>query len=151
MSAMPDVPGTAPIDTWAAQLARLHALYKHVRPPILAALNVLLHDERVSNEDAKARAALHGVRITAASIAAARTLLSRMDSPTLPSPAQVAPPPAAAVSERRPRRAPEKAMDAEAMVRGFVDKLNQERDVAAERLKDAMREAIAVLQAAVGR
>src|SRR5262245_41105257 len=66
-------------DSWAAQLEQLRARYKHVRPPILAALNVLLHHENITTDDAKAQAALHGVRITAASVAAARTLLARID------------------------------------------------------------------------
>src|SRR5262245_43401006 len=72
-------------DSWTAQLEQMRARYKHVRPPILAALNILLHDQNISLDDAKAQADLHGVRITAASVAAARTLLSRMDgSPTAP-------------------------------------------------------------------
>jgi hypothetical protein len=42
-------------------------------------LNVVVLDPDVSVDDAKARAAPHGVRVTAAS--AARTLFSRMDAP----------------------------------------------------------------------
>ena len=72
-------PASSSADIWTAQPEQLRTRYKHVRPPILAALNVLLHDQRASVDDAKARAAVHGVRITAASVNAARTLLSRMD------------------------------------------------------------------------
>jgi len=68
-------------DPWTAQLEQLRARYKHVRPPILAALSLLLNDETISVDDAKAQAALHGVRITAASVSAARRLLGRMDAP----------------------------------------------------------------------
>jgi len=81
MSATETAPAT---DSWAAQLEQLRARYKHVRPPVLAALNILVHDQNISMDDAKAHASLHGVRITAASVAAAGTLLSRMDGPPTP-------------------------------------------------------------------
>jgi len=132
-------------DTWTAQLEQLRARYKHVRPPILAALDILLHNENISIDDAKASASLNGVRITAASVGAARTLLSRMDSPSAAAPSVS---PAPTRQPRRPR-APEKSVDAEALVRGFVAKLQGQGNAEADRLRDAMRKAIAVLQAAV--
>lgn len=138
---------TAPaIDSWTAQLDQLRSRYKHVRPPVLAALNILVNDENISVDDAKARADLHGIRITAASLNAARTLLSRMDTRT------TAPFPTAPVPAREPKRprAAEKTVDAEALVRGFVAKLQGQGNAEAERLREAMRKAIAVLQAAVG-
>jgi hypothetical protein len=55
-------------DPWAAQLEQLRFRYKHVHPPILAALSVLFNDRNIAVDDAKAQAALHGVRITAASV-----------------------------------------------------------------------------------
>ena len=72
---------TIPTDTWTAELAQLRARYKHVREPILVALNILLHDENVALEDAKARAAMRGAKITAASVNAAQRLLARQDEP----------------------------------------------------------------------
>ena len=57
-------------DAWTRQLEQLQACYKHVRPPVLAALNILVHDQNITIDDAKAQAALHGVRITAASVGA---------------------------------------------------------------------------------
>ena len=142
-----ETPPTA--DTWAAQVEQLQARYKHVRPAVLAALNILVHDENVSADDAKARAALHRVRITAASIAAARTLLARMDRSVGATNA----PTAASTPTPRPRRArmPEKGVDAEALVRGFVAKLQGQGNAEVDRLREAMRKAIAVLQAAMGR
>ena len=71
-------------DTWTQQLTQLKTRYKHVREPVLVALNILMHDQNIALDDAKAQANLHGVRITAASINAARTLLSRMEAPTPP-------------------------------------------------------------------
>ncbi len=137
----------ASTDAWTQQLDQLRERYKHVRPPPLAALNVLVFDQNASVEDAKARAALHGQRITAASVGAARALLERMDSPLAPAaPAPTSP------STREPRRprAPEKAIDAEELVRGFVAKLQSQGNAEAERLREAMRKAVAMPQAAVG-
>jgi hypothetical protein len=133
-------------DPWAVQLEQLAARYRHVRKPIVAALNVLLHDENATLEDAKAQAAARGIRITAASLNAARTLLAKMDAP-----AAVVPPAATSSATREPRRprAPERTIDAEALVRVFVAKLQGQGNAEAERLRDAMRKAIGVLQAAV--
>jgi len=139
---------TAPAtDTWTAQLEQLRARYKHVRPPVLAALNILVHEQNISIDDAKAQASLHGIRITAASVAAARTLLSRVDGPPTPVAPTTTSEPARA--PRRPRP-PEKGLDAEALVRGFVAKLQGQGNAEADRLREAMRKAIAVLQSAVG-
>jgi len=146
----------APNDSWTEQLEQLKARYKHVRQPVLVALNILLHDENVSLDDAKAQARMHGVRITAASVNAAKTLRAKMDAehiaketnartaqaprvPELPEPRRV----------RRPR-APDKAIDAEAMIRNVVAKLQGQGNAEADRLRDAMRKAIAALQAAIG-
>ena len=133
-------------DPWTAQFEQLRARYKHLRPAVLAALTALVLDQNISVDDAKGQTAMRGIRITAASMAAARTVLSRMDSP-----------PAAAaatsnVAMRVPRRArpAEKMADAESLIRGFVAKLQGQGNAEAERLREAMRKAIAVLQAAVG-
>lgn len=136
----------SPADSWTAQLEQLRARYKHVRPPVLAALNILVNDENISVNDAKAQADLHGVRITAASLNAARTLLSRMDTRAPASPMAASAP---AREPRRPRAA-EKGVDAEALVRGFVAKLQGAGNAEADRLREAMRKALAILQAAVG-
>jgi hypothetical protein len=144
----------ASTDAWTAQLEQLRARYRHVRPPILAALNILILDPNISVDDAKARAALHGVRITAASMASAKILLSRMDAPTTPAAGtNSAPAPNATTSTKRePRRArqADAGIDAESLVRGFVAKLQTQGNAETERLRDAMRKAVAVLQAAIG-
>ena len=71
---------TTPTDTWTDEIAALKARYPHVRDPILAALNLLLTDPNITDDDAKARAAMRGVRITAASMNGARNLLARVRS-----------------------------------------------------------------------
>jgi len=134
-------------DTWTAQLEQLRVRYKHVRPPILAALNILLHNENISIDDAKASASLHGVRITAASVAAARTLLSRMDGP---------PPPVAPSTTSAPTRAPRRAraadapIDAESLIKNVVARIQGQGNIEAERLRAGIRKAIAALQATLG-
>lgn len=155
---MPDTatePVLAPTnDSWTQQLTQLKARYKHVREPVLVALNILLHDKDISLDDAKAQANLHGVRITAASVNAARTLLSRMDAPLTAMRAPTAATPAvpAPVPTRAPRRprAAEPAIDAETLIRGVVAKIQGQGSAEAERLREGIRKAIAALQATLG-
>lgn len=138
-------------DTWTAQLDELRLRYKHVRPPILAAMNILLHDPGITADDAKARAQLHGVRITAASIAAAQRLLARIDD-ARPAPG-AAPRAAAAPTTRRhaPRgvRAGTSDPDPEALIRGVVARVQAQAAGEAERLRQAVRKAIAALESAL--
>jgi len=143
-------PPTAANDTWADQLERLRARYKHVRQPILVALNILLHDPEISLDDAKAQANLHGVRITAASVAGAQRLLSRRDGDNGGDEPK-AKGAADALRSPRPRRPrpPAKEVDPEALIRGLVGKIQQQGNAEADRLRDAIRRAIATLQAAV--
>ncbi len=137
-------------DTWTRQLEQLKARYKHVRPPILIALNILLHDANVSVDDAKAQAAARGARITAASVNAAKTLLAKMDAQDI---AAETPRPPAATAPTRPARRPRAAdapVDAEALIRGVVTKIQGQGNVEAERLRDGIRKAITALQATLG-
>ncbi len=147
------IPETIPTDAWAADLAQLRCRYKHVREPILVALNILLHDENVALGDAKARAAMRGAKITAASVNAAQRLLARMDATgEATAPTKAATPAAtSSAAARAPRRlrAPEASLDPTAMIQQVVAKLQQQGNAEAERLREAMRKAIAVLQAAV--
>ena len=150
--AMPrDLPAgfsTTMSDTWNQQLAPLKARYKHIREPVLVALNILMHDRNIALEDAKAQANLHGVRITAASINAARTFLSRMDVPAAATLTAKNEPSAPSRRARRARSS--KSVDAEVIIRGFVANLRGQGNAEAERLREGIRKAIAVLQAAVG-
>lgn len=142
-------------DTWTAEMAQLRSHYKTVREPILAALNLMLQDENISDEDAKARAAMRGVRITAASINGARNLLAKRDgaqeAAATPTEPDAAPATATApVRAARRVRAAEGTMDAAAMIQQVVAKLQQQGSAETERLKDAIRKAISTLSAAVG-
>lgn len=139
------------LDPWTRQLAQLRERHKHVRPAILAAMNVLLTNKDISADDAKAQAELHGVRITAASLNAARTLLSRMDTASTPvAPVRPKADAPTAVRATRRQRTADNPVDAETLIRGVVSKLQTQGNAEAERLREGIRKAIAVLQAAVG-
>lgn len=118
--------------------------------PILAALAALMQNPDIDAEHAKAVAAANGIRITAASIAGAQRLLERQDATT-----EIAPPkdkPAKAVAKARPgrpARRPEANLDVEALIRATAERIQTQGNVEADRLRDAMLKAIAVLQAAV--
>ncbi len=131
MTATDSAPAT---EAWDKQLEQLKARYKHVRPPILVALNILLHNADVSVDDAKAQAQLRGMRITAASINAAKALLARMNARDIA--AEAARAPAAAPAPTRPARRPratDKPVDAESLIRGVVTKLQTQGNVEADR------------------
>jgi hypothetical protein len=141
-------------DTWTAEMAQLRNRYKAVREPILAALNLLHQDPNITDDDAKARAAMRGVRITAASINGARNLLLKAGdvqtitaTPTTPA----TPRSAAAAPQRAARRArpAESSVDAEALIRQVVGKLQSQGNAEAERLRDGIKKAMAALQALV--
>jgi uncharacterized protein (DUF4415 family) len=90
---------------------------------------------------------MRGVRITAASINGARNLLAKRET--------VAPTEAPATAAERPtrprrERAPEPAVDAEALIKQVVSKLQAHGNAEAERLREAMRKAMAVLASAIG-
>ncbi len=148
------VPPTSTYDSWEAQFAQLKARYPKVREPILVALHILTQDPDISLDDAKAQAALRGVRITAASVNAAQRLLSRQaGAPAATSraaPTQTAgTAPAKTRRQRRPR-APKPSLDTESLIRGVVAKIEDQGAAEAERLREAIRKAIAVLQTAAG-
>ena len=137
-------------DNWNAQLAELKARHPSVRDPILAAMNIMAMDPNITIDDAKARAALHGVRITAASVNAAVKMLATSQpsaAPTVPATAANAEP----APQRQARRVPQAVgnLDAEALIRQVVGKIQGQGNAEAERLREAIRRAVAVLQAAI--
>ena len=146
MTTTETIPTATATDTWADELAALKARHPHVREPILAALNILLAEPNITDDDAKARAAMRGVRITAASINGARNLLAKRET-AVPT---EAPAPAAERPARRRERAPEPAVDAEALIKQVVGRLQAQGNAEAERLREAMRKAMAVMASAIG-
>jgi len=137
-------------DTWTAQLEQLRVRYRHASPAILAALNILVHNQNITVDDAKAQAERHGARITTASMKAAHVLLSRMDTLAL---ATAPTTPAASAKPKHPprrQRATDAAVDAESLIKGVVAKLQNQTGAEADRVRDGIRRAITILQALVG-
>lgn len=134
---------------WNTAFQALRARYPKVREPIVVALHILQQNPDIALDDAKAQAALHGVRITAASVSAAQRLLSRQDDAPAPkaAPAAVVTPPA----KPRTRRAAkaEVPVDIEGVVREAVTRISAKGAADAERLRNAMRNAITALEAAL--
>jgi hypothetical protein len=135
---------------WDEQFAALKARHPNVRDAILVALHIVSQNPEIELADAKAQAALHGVRITAASVNAAHRLLGRDEAPeAATNPAAATPAKAPAPRRPRPVAAPQ-AVDAEALIRQVADKIQAAGSLEAERLRGSIRKAIELLQAAVG-
>jgi len=142
---------TSPADaSWTESFEALKARYPKQREAIVMALHILMHDPKIASDDAKAQAKLHGVRITAASLSAAQRLLSRQDDGDGAEAPKVRKAPATAKTGRvRRPRAAGKDVDAEALIKQVVVKIQHAGNAEADRLREAMRKAIAVMQAAV--
>jgi len=150
MTAIDLIPEPTTTQPWNDLFDELKTRYPKVREPILAALAALMQNPDIDAEHAKAVAAANGIRITAASIAAAHRLLSRQDATT-----EIAPPkdkPAKAVAKARPgrpARRPEANLDVEALIRATAERIQTQGNVVADRLRGAIKKAIEVLGAAV--
>jgi hypothetical protein len=138
-----------PTTEWNAAFQELRSRYPKVREPILVALHILTQDPDVRLEDAKARAAMHGTRITAASVSAAQRLLAQSSSPKS-EPAVLTPMPTSAPTrERRARRAdPNAEVDVEQVVRNAIAQISAKGSAEADRLRTLIAKAIALLQTA---
>jgi hypothetical protein len=135
--------------TWDAQLKALKARYPAVRDTILFCLHALTENPDAEVEDLKALASDHGLRVTAASVNGAKTLLARAS--TAPAPKAKATAEGGTEDEqprpRRPRSA-EPAADTDALIRGLVGKLEARSSAEADKMREAMRRAIGILMAA---
>ncbi len=139
------VPTTTATQDWDAQFTELRTRYPRVRESILVALHILTQNPDIALDDAKAQASLRGTRITAASIAAARRLLSPPDERAIQQT------PAPSVAQRRSPRArrADAEVDVEALVRTTLSEIEAQGAAEAERLRAAIKKAIAVLQEAI--
>lgn len=136
--------------SWDTAFAALKARYPKVKDSIVFCIHALQANPDIALDDLKAQALMHGIRITGASVTAAQKAMvgtSAAKAATMPAaaPTQAEAPP------RRVRRirAPEANVDPAAMIHQVVAQLQQQSGAEAERLREAIRKAIAVLQAAV--
>lgn len=144
---------TAPVPVatteWNTTFQALRARYPKVREPIVVALHILTQNPDIALDDAKAQAALHGARITAASVSAAQRLLAQQNgAPGAETPQPKLAPKPATPRVRRATRA-DAPVDIEGVVRHAVTRISAKGEADAERLRAAMRKAIAALEAAL--
>ena len=133
--------------TWDAAFTALKARHPKAKDSIVFCIHALRANPEIGLDDLKAQAAMHGIRVTAASVNAAQRLMAPEPARDAPD-AEEAPTPAKAnVRRERPARAAKGEVSAEAMLRQVVAKMQAQSGAEAERLRVAIRKAVAVLEA----
>ena len=144
------IPATTPTDDWNAQFEVLKTRFPKVKDSIVFAIHALQSNPDIALDDLKAQANLHGIRVTASSVNAAQRLLA----PTAATNgASTSPAPRATAANPRRRRKPRAAvapLDVESLIRTTVGKIQDQGAAEVERLREAIRKAVAVLQTTVG-
>lgn len=147
--------------SWDQAFAALKARFPKAQDSVVFAIYTFQNSPDIALDDLKARAQMHGLRVTGQTINAARSLMmGRAPTPRVKAPIAapaVEPTPALVRAEpaAEPRRAPRKTherkpqVDVADLVLQAVQKLQQDSGSEAARLKEAIRQAVAVLQAAV--
>lgn len=142
-----------PADTWEGILAALRRRYPGQKDGVLFCLYKLQQNPELTLRDFRAEADLHGIPVAGRSLHSARMLLGLLRA--APEPA-AAPAPTVDSPPRRRRRArgPSAPDDGGAAIeRQVVAAVRQIQSAAgaeAEQLRAAMRQAIAILQRALG-
>ncbi|MEO5617281.1 MAG: hypothetical protein ABIS67_05890, partial [Candidatus Eisenbacteria bacterium] len=153
MTATEPVPQTiSATSAWDQEFANLKSRFPKAKDSIVFCLHVLQQNPDIEVDDLKARADMHGVRVTAASVAAARRLLvpTTVAAPT-PGIAKItivsptAPKIGTALQPSRRGAHSAEAVGAEALVRSIVGRMQEQSSAEAVRLREAIRKAIAVL------
>ena len=144
MTATEIQPDPTPTDDWNAQFAALKNRFPKVRETIVFAFHVLQSNPDIALDDLKARAKLHGIRVTASSVSAAQRLLDRN-----PATNGASSPTAAKPRRTRQRRAVQSPLDVEVLIRTTVGKIQDQGAAEEERLREAILKAIAVLEGAI--
>ena len=139
---------TNSIDPWDAQFAALKARFPKAKDSIVFCIHALQTTPGIALDDLKAQAALHGLRVTGASVTAARRLLAPAAAPGDAAADAPVEPTSRRTRQRRPAAAP---MDPEAMIREVAEKIRRHGDAEAERLRAAITKAVELLTAAVAR
>lgn len=148
-------PSPAPAnDTWEGVLANLRRRYPGQRDSVLFCIHKLQQNPDLSLRDFRAEADLHGIPMAGRSIHSARVLLGLIKAapaaaPTLPT-GLPAPLPRAPRAVRGPRAPQEPAGSIETKVLAAVRQIQSVAGQEAEQLRAAIRQAIAILQRALG-
>ena len=157
---LPPAGEPTPDNAWDQQFDRLRNRFPGVKDTILFCVHALQHATDVDLEALKAQAAMYGLRITAASVNAARRVLNPDAAPrprkraeraaiaavdATPTPARVAPP-----RSRGRVAAADSQAEVEAMIRAVVAKVQAGADARLQRLRDAVDEALRILREVLG-
>jgi len=145
-----------PDNAWDEQFDRLRKRFPGVRDTILFCVHALQNGSEVHLEALKAQAAMYGLRITGASLNAARRVLNpesvprqrrRAQQPAAPPGAAPVPAHVAAPRQRGRGGVPEQAQaEVEVMIRAVVAKVQAHADARLQRLRDAVDEALRILR-----
>ncbi|MEZ6036531.1 MAG: hypothetical protein R3F29_03555 [Planctomycetota bacterium] len=148
----PEAPTKTAAASWNDYFNTIQARYPKVSTPILVALHILTQHPDIALLDAKAQAAVHGVRITAASVSAARRLLQRQTPATVAKTAGKAKTARMAKMVRVPAdvfATPPSGFNIEKLVRSTIESIRADADAEAARLREAMQQVVTILQAAI--
>jgi hypothetical protein len=147
---------TAPITTptennpWAENLAAQKARFPNAKDSILFAIAALQDNPGIPIDDLKTLASQQGIRVTAASVNAAKRLIDPENATTpVGAAAGLDSAPARERLTRRVRAA-DAPMDANALIQDVVAKIQAQGNAEVERMREAVRKAISALEAAVG-
>lgn len=153
---LPPASEPPPDNAWDQQFDRLRSRFPGVKDTILFCVHALQHGSDVDLESLKAQAAMYGLRITAASLNAARRVLDpdaaprqrRRAEPVPEAAADAVPPAAREVAPRSRARTvpPGGPVEVEAMIRNIVAQAHAEADARLQRLRDAVTEALRILR-----
>jgi len=133
-------------DNWHAEFQELKNRFPGTKDSIVFCIGALQSTPDIEINELKAEAAAKNIRVTAASLTAAHNACSIRN--TNCSHANKSPATRTAHAGH-PQRARNNELDSEALIRGVVEKIEQQGNVEAERLKATARKAIAMLEAVV--
>lgn len=142
----------ASTDTWDGILDSLRRRYPGQRDGVLFCIYKLQQNPDLTLRDFRAEADLHGIPMAGRSLHSARQLLglTKPEPKAAPSPVDLVPP-LEPRARRRPRRPDaEPAASIENQVLDAVRQIQTAAAQDAERLRGAIRQAIAILQQALG-
>lgn len=135
--------------TWDAAFTALKARHPKAKDSIVFCIHALRANPEIGLDDLKAQAAMHGIRVTGASVTAAKRLMVPTPAKGAQDAVDAETPAKPKVRRGRPARAGAGDLDAEAMLRQVVAKMQAQGGKDAERLRAAIRKAVHLLNRAL--
>ncbi|MBL8754352.1 MAG: hypothetical protein JNK15_13705 [Planctomycetes bacterium] len=142
-----------PADSWEGMLAALRRRYPGQKDSVLFCIHKLQMNGELTLRDFRAEAELHGIPVAGRSLHTARTLLGLVkETPAAPADdvEPVAAPLPKLVRRQRATGADDGGNSIETQVLAAVRQIQSQASADAEGLRTAIRQAIAILQRAIG-